>query len=115
MLRFIFVCMGIVALSVLSIGMQSMTDGIDSAQTRIAERNAPQTETDTVVAMETPDTEMAVSPEDLNEINTAAGDTYDPGFGESFSNEAPKALADDPAPQAMLPATDATNAANSTY
>lgn len=100
MLRFIFVCMGIVALSVLTVATQYAMDGIQSAQQRVAERNAGET----VVAVE-----EAVSPEDLNAIDTAAGADDDmsadlPGnqtFGDAFTANAPTALRDREEPQIM--------------
>ncbi len=95
MLRFIFVCMGIVALSMLSIGMQFMTDGISETQTQIAERNEP---VENMVAAVDTSTDMyqEFSPEQLNQIETTAGDTIDTGFGADFTNLAPKALQETP-------------------
>jgi hypothetical protein len=98
MVRFIFVCMGVVALSILTIAAQSMIDGIQEAQQEVAARN----DAETVVAVE-----EAISPEDLNAIDTAAGADTDadaPGnqtFGDAFTAEAPAALRDQEAPQAM--------------
>lgn len=97
MVRFIFVCMGVVALSILTIAAQFMLGGIQDAQQQVAARNdeAPQAD---IAAIESEPT-----PEDLNAIETAAGADAAinaPGnqtFGEAFSAEAPKALAD-PAP-----------------
>ena len=92
MVRFIFVCMGVVALSILTIAAQFMMDGINSAQQEVAARNeeAPEVE---VVAVES-----EPSAEDLNAIETAAGADAAadaPGnqtFGETFTADAPKAL-----------------------
>ncbi len=39
MVRFIFVCMGVVALSVLTLAAQFMMDGIEGAQEQVAARN----------------------------------------------------------------------------
>jgi len=93
MLRFIFVCMGVVALSALSIATQVMTDGISDAQMQIAERN---TKTDdVVVAIAPPADEPEFNESQLNAIETAAGAETDAGFGAAFTDTAPKALADD--------------------
>ena len=108
MVRFIFVCMGVVALSILTIASQYMIDGIQNAQQEVAARNSAET----VVAVE-----EAVSPEDLNAIDTAAGvdtDAASPGnqtFGDAFTAEAPAALRDqEEAPQALdaIPAQTST-------
>lgn len=98
MLRFIFVCMGVVALSALSIMTQVMTDGISDAQMDIAARNDAQPEM--VAAIAAP-VEAEPTAAELNAIATAAGDEFDPGFGPAFTDEAPKALAD-PAPAAVM-------------
>lgn len=103
MVRFIFVCMGIVALSVLTLGAQYMMDGIQGAQQQVADRN----DGETVVAVE-----ETISAEDLNAIDTAAGadtdaDANAPGnqtFGDAFTAEAPTALKNNEAP-APLDAT----------
>jgi hypothetical protein len=101
MVRFIFVCMGVVALSFLTIASQYMIDGIQDAQQEVVARNSGET----VVAVE-----EAVSPEELNAIDTAAGAEADaeaaaPGnqtFGDAFTAEAPVALRDQETPQAAL-------------
>ena len=97
MVRFIFVCMGVVALSLLSLAGQFMLDDINEAQSQIAARNNAAPETD-VVAVET-----AVNPEDLNDIETAAGSSSndEPGnqtFGNAFSSDTPAALKEEEAP-----------------
>ena len=92
MVRFIFICMGIVALSILTVAAQFMMDGIESAQQQVAARNdaAPEAE---VVAVES-----EPSAEDLNAIETAAGADAAidaPGnqtFGAAFTGDTPKAL-----------------------
>ena len=94
MLRFIFVCMGVVALSLVAIGAQYMTDGISGEAGNVLARNAenPPAEIQAVAA------EDSASPEELNAIETTAGaPSYDPNdtFTGGFTNEAPKALADD--------------------
>lgn len=93
MLRFIFVCMGVVALSLVAIGAQYMTDGISGEADNVIARNVEaQPEVQAVAAEDT------VSPEDLNAIETTAGTpSFDPNdtFTGGFTNEAPKALADD--------------------
>jgi hypothetical protein len=110
MVRFIFVCMGVVALSLLSIAGQFIVDGISGAQQQIAARNdaAPDVQAVAVQADEP-------SAEDLNAIEAAAGAGADePGnqtFGEVFSDEAPKALKDEEAAPVIeaAPAEDAAN------
>lgn len=93
MVRFIFVCMGVVALSLLSLAGQFMLDGIEDARDQVAARNDAAAEAD-VIAVET-----NIAPEDLNDIETAAGDALNdaPGnqtFGEAFSSNAPLGLQD---------------------
>lgn len=103
MLRFIFVCMGVVALSFVAIGAQYITGGISEEAQDVMARNA-QNPPEEIQAVE-----MAAedaSPEALNAIETTAGTpSYDPNdtFTGGFTNEAPKALADDP--PSVLPAT----------
>ena len=97
MVRFIFVCMGVVALSILTLAAQFMLDGIESAKQQVAERNEEASATEVVAVESEP------SAEDLNAIETAAG--VDPAidapgnqtFGDSFTADAPKALME-PAP-----------------
>ncbi len=93
MVRFIFVCMGVVALSLLSLAGQFMLDGIEDAQNRVAARNDAAPEADVVAV------ESDINPEELNDIETAAGAVSDdaPGnqtFGDAFPSEAPAALQD---------------------
>ncbi len=105
MLRFIFVCMGVVALSLVAIGAQYMTDGISGEADNVLARNAEQAPEVQAVAVED-----AVSPEDLNAIETTAGTpTFDPNdtFTGGFTNVAPKGLEDD-APAALPVQTMAT-------
>ena len=107
MLRFIFVCMGVVALSLVAIGAQYMTDGISGEADAVMARNAETTEDVQAVA-----NNEEMSAEDLNAIETTAGTpSYDPNdkFSAGFTNVAPKALADNPAPVAA-PATQADTA-----
>lgn len=102
MVRFIFVCMTVVALSVLTMGGQFIMDGINNAQQEVAARNTP-----AVQAVETVAAQDNFSAEALNDIETAAGANFDPNdnFSGGFTNQAPKALADDdqtaPAPKNM--------------
>lgn len=101
MVRFIFVCMGVVALSLLSLAGQFMLDGIEDARNQVAARNDAVVEAD-VVAVET-----TVSPDALNDIETAAGDdpaNDAPGnqtFGEAFTTQTPTALQDTSAAPAI--------------
>lgn len=110
MVRFIFVCMGVVALSILTLAAQFMMDGIEDAQQQVVARNdaAPETE---IVAVE-----GEPSAEELNAIVTAAGadDSIDaPGnqtFGDAFSTDVPNALKE-PAPameDTLFPGESAT-------
>lgn len=101
MLRFIFICMGVVALSFVTIGAQYMMDGVARQADDVIARNAAQEETVQAVAMED------VSPESLNAIETTAGTpTFDPNdtFSQGFTNLAPKGLEDDVQAAAPLPA-----------
>ena len=97
MVRFIFVCMGVVALSILTLAAQFMLDGIEGAQQQVAARNTAVPESETI-AMESEPTA-----EDLNAIETAAGADAaieSPGnqtFGDAFTDNAPNALKE-PAP-----------------
>ena len=100
MLRFIFVCMGVVALALVAIGAQYMTDGISGEAANVVARNT-EAQPAEIQAVAYEDT---VSPQDLNAIETTAGTpSFDPNdtFTGGFTNEAPKALADD------VPAIDA--------
>lgn len=93
MLRFIFVCMGVVALSLVAIGAQYMTDGISGEADNVIARNAQQAPEVQAVAAED-----SVSPEDLNAIETTAGTpSFDPNdtLTGGFTNVAPKGLEDD--------------------
>jgi hypothetical protein len=93
MIRFIFACMGVVALSVIAIGSQYMLDGIRGETATVAARNAE------IPAQENVALETTPSAQDLNDIDTAAGGTIDPSdtFEGGFTNEAPKGLEDAPA------------------
>ena len=107
MLRFIFVCMGVVALSVIAIGAQYMMDGVSGAADSVMARNAEAPENVQAVAYED------VSPESLNAIETTAGDaSFDPNdkFSAGFTNEAPKALAEPTSAPVAAPAPVAEQA-----
>lgn len=93
MVRFIFICMIIVAVSVLSIAAQPLIDGIGEARQTLAERNGDGPLNEDVAARE----QEEVSPEALNDIETAAGATVDTGnadFGAPFTGTASPALED---------------------
>lgn len=96
MVRFIFVCMGVVALSLLSLAGQFMLDGIEGARNQIAARNDAALPQADVVAVDS----STPNPEQLNAIDTAAGDDAAqnaPGnqsFGATFSTDAPAGLQD---------------------
>jgi hypothetical protein len=92
MVRFIFVCMGVVALSILTLAAQFMMDGIEGAKQQVAARN------DEAPAPEVMAVESEITAEQLNAIETAAGADAAinaPGnqtFGDAFTADAPKAL-----------------------
>ena len=103
MIRFIFLCMAVVALSFFSIGAQFLMNDMKDEEAAIIARNNVPEEQD--VGLENvAEQEDSFSPESLNQIETAAGSfsQEDTGFGERFTNIAPKALADD-APQTVGP------------
>ena len=112
MVRFIFVCMGVVALAMLSIAGQFPTGGISSEQEQIAVRNDGASEGQ-IAAVETP-----VTAEDLNAIETAAGANVDadaPGnqtFGDAFSTDAPQALRDEAAAPEIMDTFPTEGASN---
>lgn len=98
MVRFIFVCMAITAVSLLSIAAQPLIDGIAQTRQELAQRNIE----DSVLPppadlLNDATTETAMTAEELNDIDTAAGDFSgeDNGnFGAAFTNAAPAALAE---------------------
>lgn len=99
MIKFIYACMAVVALSFLSIGGQYVYDGIKDAQQEIAARNLESPLNDDVAAREASQPAVAQIDNDaaaLNSIETAAGATDQPdaGFGKPFTDTAPAALAD---------------------
>lgn len=118
MIRFIFVCMGLVAFSILTISGQYMMNGIQEARRDVAARNevnavAPeQTATsgptfqEIYAMMPKPQTaEMDMTdPAALNAIEATAGGDE---FSNRFTGVAPAALADDE-PVAPTLDTDAT-------
>jgi hypothetical protein len=97
MVRFIFVCMGVVALSILSIGGQFLFQGLESARETVVARNVP--EAAPVVAAQDS------TPESLNAIETAAGvsDAGNEWFGPAFTDSAPKALEDEDSAPLPIP------------
>lgn len=93
MVRFIFVCMIIVAVSVLSIAAQPLINGIGEAQQTLAERNSAGPLNEDVAARE----QEELSPEALNDIETTAGASSDTGnedFGAPFTGTTSPALQD---------------------
>lgn len=107
MLRFIFVCMGVVALSLIAISAQFLTDGVSDATDSVIARNTVAVEQEQDVALD--DTMIA---EQLNQIETTAGAvSFDPNdnFSGGFTNEAPKALEDDVPPAAAVIAPQVTD------
>jgi hypothetical protein len=119
MVRFIFLCMGVVALSFVAIGAQYMMQDMEGAQSSVMARNAEtQDAAQTQGGIESAAIqEDGFSPESLNQIETSAGAITttaqdDGGFGAAFTNTAPKALGDD-TPQAAMPVADGlTDVAN---
>lgn len=86
--------MGVVALSMVSIGLQSVTDGISTERAKIADRNIAVPTDTSIVAVAIPEDIDAAF---LNEIETAAGDdtTGNENFGSYFTNTTPDALSTD--------------------
>ena len=92
MVRFIFICMGVVAVAVVTLAGQGIYEGIKGAQTNIQARNE---------AVEQPAEAVAVAAtgeptaEELNAIMPTAGDEIaadaNDTFQGGFTNEAPKA------------------------
>lgn len=109
MVRFIFVCMGVVALSIVTMAAQYMVDGINTAEQLVAARN-DRAQGETVAALApVPAAADTTSPDALNNIETAAGaQTGNDNFGSGFTDVAPDALADDPAPASPIAAPQAT-------
>ncbi len=117
MIRFIFVCMTLVALSILTLAGQYMMHGIEEARMTVAARNADTVKAvdqataptgpsfEEIYAMMPAPTPAAPStnPEDLNAIEAAAGEDT---FSAPFTGIAPKALADD-VPEAAVAETPA--------
>lgn len=118
MIRFIFVCMGLVALSIITISSQYMLHGINEARQEVAARNTVNavdtaatvssgpTFEEIYASMPKPEIQaFGDDPASLNAIEaTAGGDEFSAGF----TGTAPKALVDEePAPQA--PDADAAN------
>lgn len=124
MIRFIFLCMAVVALSILTVSAQFMVNSIEESRNAVTARNtitAPAAETaaaesvtfEQIYAM-TPApapaqfAEGEMDPSMLNDIETAAGGD---DFGTGFTGVAPAALSDD---EPVTPAitTDALQSAN---
>ena len=115
MVRFIFACMVIVALSVLALPLTGIYTGID-AQRQVTVASVDTQETDTadedVFAL---DETAAPSADDLNAIATAAGGTEATAatttdtFSGGFSGTAPAALAPDAPAADIAPETPAAN------
>jgi len=106
MIRFIFVCMGLVALSILTVAGNFMLDGIKTARMGVQARNNAATTDMTAQAQPSGPTFEEIyanapaqntSPDSLNAIESAAGGKDNGGFGQGFTNTAPKALEDQPA------------------
>lgn len=95
MVRFIFICMAVVAVAILTTTAQFMIDGIDQAQDTVSARNtAPSVEQASTPSQDVAaiTSEENLTPEALNDIQTAAGDEP---FTGGFSGQAPKGLEDD--------------------
>jgi hypothetical protein len=98
MMRFIFVCMAVTAFSILSIMGQDVVNGILEKRAEILAENTPK-ETQGLPVGQTNKPRLVAdaqetmpSPEELNAIETAAGNDE---FTSGFTDTAPKALADD--------------------
>lgn len=117
MVRFIFVCMSVVALSILTVSAQFMVNSIKDTRSSVLARNtveapAQQTASDSLsfeeiyAMMPTPaQVDGEVDPAMLNDIETAAGGDE---FSSGFTGVAPRALGDD------MPAQN-TNADGSSF
>lgn len=111
MIRFIFVCMAVVAFSAVAVATQFMTDGIGAAREDVMARNAVPSAVEPAAGAaekeisfeeiyanaKAPEAtgEAFYSPEELNTIDTAAGAD---SFPQGFTGKAPKALAEPAAP-----------------
>lgn len=107
MIRFIFVCMALVAVSILTVASQYMVKGVEGARDTITARNAGPAMEGAATAqnegpsfeeiyamMPAPSPDAAITdPAALNDIETAAGGDDFPATG--FTGIAPKALADE--------------------
>lgn len=117
MMRFIFACMAVVAVSAAFMMSQGITAGIDNARDEVLARNAPATiepaaaPADEGVSFEeiyaggkAPQNagDAFFSPEELNNIDTAAGEDFKGGF----TDEAPKALKEQTPQPETLEATE---------
>lgn len=106
MIKFIYVCMSVVLLSMLGLSASFMFDGINDSYREIvarSEANLPQGPVqiadsglswDEIYAVRAPDMEIdlaTMTPEQLNNIETAAGED---SFSQGFTGRAPAALAD---------------------
>ena len=114
MMRFIFVCMAIVAVTGVMMATQSMTGGISDAREEVLARNVVPAPTaaqpaDEEISFEeiyanakAPEVsgEAFFSPEELNTIETTAGGNE---FSGAFTDQAPKALAEPVRRMAVFP------------
>jgi len=98
MVRFIFVCMAIVAVSVVAMGT-GFFEGISNETANIAARNVEEPVTQDIAMDAEP------TAEDLNAIETTAGGDIDPNavLKGGFTNEAPKALQEMPEASRDIP------------
>jgi hypothetical protein len=106
MIRFIFLCMAVVALSILTVAAQFMVNSIRGSQESVVARNAVETPAqdtagadslsfEQIYALSPKPAEMGegeIDPSVLNAIETAAGED---DFSTGFRNVAPSALSDD--------------------
>jgi hypothetical protein len=91
MVKFIFVCMAVTAFALISIPAQPLIGGILQARQQVEARNETAPSAPIASAeITSPET----SPEDLNAVETAAGDasSSNHNFGAAFTDAAPKAL-----------------------
>jgi hypothetical protein len=108
MIKFIYICMAVVAFSFLSIALQPMFKGIEDQRDAIAARNETAPAAAIGVADAAAEGEF-LTPEALNAIETTAGGDIgvnqpDTGFSPGFTNTTPKGLEDSVQSQQQSPA-----------
>lgn len=104
MVRFIFICMGVVAVAVITIAGQGIYEGISTAQDKIAARNEQLMDQAVETVAVIGDEAAEPTAEELNNIMPAAGD-FDANdtFQGGFTGVAPAALQDEPVQNSAAP------------